>query len=65
MGRAGPMSGPMVNRSNSAPGNPRSMLQQQLMDMGRSPLWITVRNVVELQDRFDHKLPVVHLDRFQ
>lgn len=28
------MSGPMVNRSNSVPGS-RSMLQQQLMDMGK------------------------------
>lgn len=38
MGRAGPMAGPMVNRSNSVPGNSRSMLQQQLMDMGMSLL---------------------------
>lgn len=29
------MSGPMVGRSNSVPGS-RSMLQQQLMDMGES-----------------------------
>lgn len=29
----GMMGGPMVNRSNSVPGS-RSMLQQQLMDMG-------------------------------
>lgn len=34
MGRSGPMGGPMINRSNSVPANPRSMLQQQLMDMG-------------------------------
>uniref|UniRef100_A0A3Q4BWD0 Nuclear receptor coactivator 3 n=1 Tax=Mola mola TaxID=94237 RepID=A0A3Q4BWD0_MOLML len=34
MGRAGPVAGPMINRSNSVPGNTRSMLQQQLMDMG-------------------------------
>lgn len=34
MGRSGPMAGPMINRSNSVPGNTRSMLQQQLMDMG-------------------------------
>lgn len=34
MGRSGPISGPMINRSNSVPANPRSMLQQQLMDMG-------------------------------
>lgn len=38
MGRAGPMAGPMVNRSNSVPGNSRSMLQQQLMDIGMSLL---------------------------
>uniref|UniRef100_A0A3P9NN37 Nuclear receptor coactivator n=1 Tax=Poecilia reticulata TaxID=8081 RepID=A0A3P9NN37_POERE len=31
------MSGPMVSRSNSVPGN-RSMLQQQLMDMGSSDM---------------------------
>lgn len=31
----GMMSGPMVGRSNSVPGS-RSMLQQQLMDMGES-----------------------------
>lgn len=31
----GMMSGPMVGRSNSVPGS-RSMLQQQLMDMGTS-----------------------------
>lgn len=31
----GMMSGPMVGRSNSVPGT-RSMLQQQLMDMGTS-----------------------------
>lgn len=36
MGRANPMAGPMISRSNSLPGNPRSMLQQQLMDMGTS-----------------------------
>lgn len=34
MGRANP--GPMISRSNSLPGNTRSMLQQQLMDMGTS-----------------------------
>ncbi|XP_034724225.1 nuclear receptor coactivator 3-like isoform X4 [Etheostoma cragini] len=34
MGRSGPMGGPMINRSNSVPGKTRSMLQQQLMDMG-------------------------------
>lgn len=34
MGRAA--SGPMISRSNSLPGNTRSMLQQQLMDMGMS-----------------------------
>lgn len=38
MGRAGPLAGPMINRSNSVPGNTRSMLQQQLMEMGMS-LW--------------------------
>lgn len=31
----GMMSGPMASRSSSAPGT-RSMLQQQLMEMGRS-----------------------------
>uniref|UniRef100_A0A668AI00 Nuclear receptor coactivator 3 n=1 Tax=Myripristis murdjan TaxID=586833 RepID=A0A668AI00_9TELE len=36
MGRSGMMGGPMINRSNSVPGNTRSMLQQQLMDMGMS-----------------------------
>lgn len=36
LGRPGPMGGPMINRSNSVPGNTRSMLQQQLMDMGMS-----------------------------
>nr|XP_020448606.1 nuclear receptor coactivator 3-like isoform X2 [Monopterus albus] len=36
MGRSGPMGGPMISRSNSVPGNTRSMLQQQLMDMGPS-----------------------------
>lgn len=36
MGRAGPMGGPMMNRSNSVPGNTRSMLHQQLMEMGMS-----------------------------
>lgn len=36
MGRANPMAGPMISRSNSLPGNTRSMLQQQLMDMGMS-----------------------------
>lgn len=36
MGRAVPMAGPMISRSNSLPGNTRSMLQQQLMDMGMS-----------------------------
>lgn len=34
MGRANPMGGPMISRCNSLPGNSRSMLQQQLMDMG-------------------------------
>lgn len=34
MGRSGPMGGPMINRSNSVPGATRSMLQQQLMEMG-------------------------------
>lgn len=34
MGRSGPMGGPMINRSNSVPGATRSMLQQQLMDLG-------------------------------
>lgn len=38
MGRSGPMGGPMINRSNSVPGKTRSMLQQQLMDMGMSPV---------------------------
>lgn len=38
MGRAGPVTGPMVSRSNSVPANPRSMLHQQLMDMGMSLL---------------------------
>lgn len=36
MGRANPMAGPMISRSNSLPGNTRSFLQQQLMDMGMS-----------------------------
>lgn len=36
MGRSGPMGGPMINRSHSVPSNTRSMLQQQLMDMGMS-----------------------------
>lgn len=36
--RPGPMAGPMISRSNSVPGNTRSMLQQQLMDMGTSLL---------------------------
>lgn len=36
IGRSGPMGGPMINRSNSVPGNTRSMLQQQLMDIGVS-----------------------------
>lgn len=36
MGRSGMIGGPMINRSNSVPGNTRSMLQQQLMDMGMS-----------------------------
>lgn len=36
MGRANPMAGPMISRSNSLPGNTRSMLQQKLMDMGMS-----------------------------
>jgi hypothetical protein len=30
----GMMRGPMVIRSNSLPGNTRSMLQQQLVEMG-------------------------------
>jgi hypothetical protein len=30
----GIMRGPLVNRSNSLPGNTRSMLKQQLMEMG-------------------------------
>uniref|UniRef100_A0A3P9MM05 Nuclear receptor coactivator 3 n=1 Tax=Oryzias latipes TaxID=8090 RepID=A0A3P9MM05_ORYLA len=34
MGRPGQMGGPMISRSISAPENMRSMLQQQLMDMG-------------------------------
>lgn len=34
MARPGQMGLPMINRSNSVPANPRSMLQQQLMDMG-------------------------------
>ena len=35
MGRPGMMGGgPMMNRSNSVPSNSRSMLQQQLMDIG-------------------------------
>ncbi|XP_028302557.1 nuclear receptor coactivator 3-like [Gouania willdenowi] len=33
MCRPGPMGGPIIHRSNSVPGNSRSMLQQQLMDM--------------------------------
>lgn len=57
MGRTGPMSGPMVNRSNSVPGNPRSMLQQQLMDMGKSTMWNTARNVFPFWHEADHKLP--------
>ncbi|XP_041743657.2 nuclear receptor coactivator 3-like isoform X2 [Coregonus clupeaformis] len=32
----GMMGGPLVNRSNSLPGNTRSMLQQQLMEIGSS-----------------------------
>lgn len=40
----GMMSGPMVSRSNSVPGT-RSMLQQQLMDMG-TLLTQGVRDVV-------------------
>ncbi|XP_067360868.1 nuclear receptor coactivator 3-like isoform X3 [Channa argus] len=36
IGRTGPMGGPMINRSNSVPGNTRSMLQHQLMDTGTS-----------------------------
>ncbi|XP_061148238.1 nuclear receptor coactivator 3 [Syngnathus typhle] len=34
MVRSGPMGGPMINRSNSVPANTRSILQQQLMEMG-------------------------------
>ncbi|XP_056129327.1 nuclear receptor coactivator 3 [Lampris incognitus] len=34
MGRPGMMGGPVINRSTSVPGNTRSMLQQQLMEMG-------------------------------
>lgn len=34
MGRPSPMGGIMMNRSNSVPGATRSMLQQQLMEMG-------------------------------
>ena len=34
MGRPGMVGGPMMNRSNSVPANPRSILQQQLMEMG-------------------------------
>ncbi|XP_033822609.1 nuclear receptor coactivator 3-like isoform X2 [Periophthalmus magnuspinnatus] len=34
MGRSGPMGGPMINRSHSVPGATRSMLQQQLMEIG-------------------------------
>lgn len=37
----GMMGGPMINRSNSVP-TPRSMLQQQLMDMGMSLSLYTV-----------------------
>lgn len=37
----GMMSGPMVSRSNSAPGT-RSMLQQQLMEMGTSQVLLPV-----------------------
>lgn len=36
MGRPGQMGGPMISRSISAPENIRSILQQQLMDMGTS-----------------------------
>lgn len=42
MGRSGPMGGPMINRSNSVPGHTRSMLQQQLMDMGMSHVSVVV-----------------------
>lgn len=35
----GIMAGPMVSRSNSVPGT-RSMLQQQLMDMGMSVILV-------------------------
>jgi len=45
MGRAGPMGGPMINRSTSVPGKTRSMLQQQLMDMGRSHAGCATSNV--------------------
>uniref|UniRef100_A0A087XMW8 Nuclear receptor coactivator 3 n=1 Tax=Poecilia formosa TaxID=48698 RepID=A0A087XMW8_POEFO len=37
MARPGQMGLPMMNRSNSVPANPRSMLQQQLMDMAMQP----------------------------
>ncbi len=46
MGRSGPMGGPMINRSNSVPGNTRSMLQQQLMDMGMPPVSVVVGEAV-------------------
>ncbi|KAM4741673.1 nuclear receptor coactivator 3-like [Anableps anableps] len=36
MARPGQMGVPMMNRSNSVPANTRSMLQQQLMDMGNN-----------------------------
>ncbi|XP_047203960.1 nuclear receptor coactivator 3-like [Girardinichthys multiradiatus] len=36
MARSGQMGVPMMNRSNSVPANTRSMLQQQLMDMGNN-----------------------------
>uniref|UniRef100_A0A3Q2PU92 Nuclear receptor coactivator 3 n=1 Tax=Fundulus heteroclitus TaxID=8078 RepID=A0A3Q2PU92_FUNHE len=36
MARSAQMGVPIMNRSNSVPANPRSMLQQQLMDMGNN-----------------------------
>lgn len=43
----GMMSGPMVSRSNSVPGT-RSMLQQQLMEMGASVIPLPVSSQTQL-----------------
>lgn len=46
----GMMSGPMVSRSNSVPGT-RSMLQQQLMEMGTSVILLPGVDGVGKTDR--------------